>query len=120
MNRGSTAQTMRRYEELLALMEGDSDLLRELIDVFLDDAPQRMGEVRQALGARDATALYRAAHALKGSAGNFGAPEVVGHALRLEAHARAGDLESARIECGLLETEMDRLVRELAAARQVS
>ena len=120
MMQDSTSATMNRYHELLALMEGDQELLQELIEVFLEDAPQRIAAVRSALAARDAELLYKAVHTLKGSAGNFGAPEVVGHALQLEAHARAGDIDSALIEFGFLEAQMDQLVGELAAARQAS
>jgi HPt (histidine-containing phosphotransfer) domain-containing protein len=111
---------MHRYTELLALMDGDQALLQEIIDVFLEDAPQRIERVRRALGARDAEDLYNAAHALKGSAGNFSAPNVVGHARRLEALALEGDLHAAAIEFGFLLPDMDRLVAELAAARNVS
>ena len=106
-----------RYNELLALMEGDRDLLLELIDVFFEDAPQRVEAVRRALAARDAEALYRAAHALKGSASNFGAPNVVGRANRVEALARENDLDAAALEFEFLETDMNQLVAELAAAR---
>lgn len=116
----STSQTTERYNELLALMHGDQELLQELIDVFLEDAPQRIDGVRRALDTRDAGGLYRAAHILKGSAGNFGAPDVVGHALRLEALAQEGALDAAAVQFEFLETEMNRLVAELVAARQVS
>lgn len=113
MNHHAPSDMMNRYHELLTLMEGDHDLLHELIDVFLEDAPERMAAVRQALGAGDAVALYKAAHTLKGSAGNFGATEVVSRALQLEAHARCGDLVSASMEVPLLEADMDRLTSEL-------
>jgi len=106
-----------RFDELLALMEGDRDLLLELIDVFFEDAPQRIEALRRALADRDADALYKAAHALKGSAGNFGAPTVVGRANRLEALARENDLDAAALEFEFLETDMNQLVAELAAAR---
>ena len=113
----NSASPNDRYNELLALMEGDRDLLLELIDVFFEDAPQRVEAVRRALAARDAEALYRAAHALKGSAGNFGAPNVVGRANRVEALARENDLDAAALEFEFLETDMNQLVAELAAAR---
>lgn len=108
-----------RYNELLALMEGDRDLLVELIEVFFEDAPQRVEAVRRALADRDAEALYKAAHALKGSAGNFGAPSinVVGRANRLEALARENDLDAAALEFEFLEPDVNQLVAELAVAR---
>jgi two-component system sensor histidine kinase/response regulator len=114
MNQDSTSATINRYNELLALMEGDHDLLRELVAVFLEDAPRRLAAVRAAVAALDASALYKAAHALKGSAGNFGAAEVVSRALQLEAHARSGDLASASLDVALLEADMNRLTGELA------
>jgi HPt (histidine-containing phosphotransfer) domain-containing protein len=113
----NSASPTDRYNELLALMEGDRDLLRELIDVFFEDAPERLDAVRRALADRDAGALYRAAHALKGSAGNFGAPNVVGRANRLEALARENELDASALEFELLETDVNQLVAELAAAR---
>src|SRR3977135_3259564 len=106
----NSASTTDCYNELLALMDGDRELLLELIDVFLEDAPQRIQAVQSALADRDADAVYRAAHALKGSAGNFGAPEVVSRANRLEALARENDLDAAAIEFEFLETDMNQLV----------
>ena len=113
----STSQTRERYDELLALMDGDQELLQELIDVFLEDAPQRIDGVRRALAAGDAEALYQAAHALKGSAGNFGAPDVVSRAMHLEAHAREDNLDAAAAHFALLEMEMAGLIAELTAVR---
>ena len=115
----NSASPTDRYNELLALMDGDRELLLELIGVFLEDAPQRIQAVRGALADRDADAVYRAAHALKGSAGNFGAPEVVSRANRLEALARENDLDAAAIEFEFLETDMNQLVAELVAARNL-
>jgi HPt (histidine-containing phosphotransfer) domain-containing protein len=115
----NSASPIHRYTELLALMDGDRELLFELIDVFLEDAPQRIQAVRSALADRNADAVYRAAHALKGSAGNFGAPEVVSRANRLEALARENDLDAAAIEFEFLETDMSQLVAELVAARNL-
>ena len=115
----NSASPINRYTELLALMDGDRELLFELIDVFLEDAPQRIQAVRSALADRNADAVYRAAHALKGSAGNFGAPEVVSRANRLEALARENGLDAAGIEFEFLETDMNQLVAELVAARHL-
>jgi HPt (histidine-containing phosphotransfer) domain-containing protein len=115
----NAASPTDRYNDLLALMDGDRELLLELIDVFLEDAPQRIQAVRRALAAHDAEALYRAAHALKGSAGNFGAPDVVSRAIRLEALARENDLDAADIEFRLLETDMSQLVEGLIGAKRL-
>lgn len=80
---------------LLERVEGDAELLREVVELFRADSPRLMEEVRAAVVAGDAAALKRAAHTLKGAAGNFGAAAVVAAALELEAMGRAGDLGGA-------------------------
>ena len=61
-------------EELLSLSEdGDPELLVDLIGMFLEDAPQKLDAIEKALTTRDYDGVERAAHSLKGSAGNLGA-----------------------------------------------
>src|SRR6266498_1426123 len=52
--------------------EDEPDLIVELIDLYLDDAPKLVGEIRRAAKGGDANAIKRAAHALKGSSGSIG------------------------------------------------
>lgn len=68
----------------LERVDGDAALLRELAGIFLDEAPQRMAEIRQAITVRDAETLQRTAHNLKGSVGNFGATAAFDAIRRLE------------------------------------
>jgi PAS domain S-box-containing protein len=75
----------------LARVEGDRELLHEIIGLFLGEAPERMGEIRAAISDRNGNALERAAHSLKGSVSYFGAPRAYGAALRLESIGRDGD-----------------------------
>jgi len=54
-------------------LSGDPELMTDVIRVFLEDLPMRLGAIRSAVTARDAEALRTAAHALKGAAGNLSA-----------------------------------------------
>jgi two-component system sensor histidine kinase/response regulator len=99
---------------ILARFEGDAQLLQEVADLFLQDCPERMTHVREALARRDCPALQRAAHSLKGSASNFGATSTVQAALRIELLARAGDLAQAEEAYAALEQEATRLTWALA------
>src|SRR5713226_9563640 len=56
--------------------EGEADLVVELIDLYLGDAPQWGEAMRTAAAENDATALKRAAHTLKGSSGSLGIRQV--------------------------------------------
>jgi response regulator RpfG family c-di-GMP phosphodiesterase len=60
-------------ERLRKTVGGDAVVLAELIDSFLEDAPQLMTTLRQASEKGDATGLRLAAHSLKSNAADFGA-----------------------------------------------
>src|SRR4029079_7740049 len=71
---GSTSEpAVFDRDAALDRMDGDGDLLKELVGLFLDECPQRMAEIREVLTRRDAARLGQAAHTLKGSVGNFAA-----------------------------------------------
>jgi signal transduction histidine kinase/DNA-binding NarL/FixJ family response regulator/HPt (histidine-containing phosphotransfer) domain-containing protein len=57
--------------EALQRVDGDRELLGELAGIFLDSYPDYLVSIQQALAQNDAQALSFAAHALKGSIGNF-------------------------------------------------
>ncbi|MDP6775428.1 MAG: response regulator [Candidatus Latescibacteria bacterium] len=102
-------------KEALARAAGDRDLLVELADLFLDNCPEFLSEVRSAVGSRDAQALERSAHKLKGSVGNFGARPAFDAAFRLEEIGRVGDLQDAVSCFEILEREIGRFRSVLEA-----
>ena len=67
----------------------DAALLRELVELFLQDAPKREADVRLAVERRDAKRLERAAHSIKGACAIFGAAATLEAAARLERLGRA-------------------------------
>jgi two-component system sensor histidine kinase/response regulator len=99
---------------LMERLEGDAGLLAEIVDLFLKSAPGMMRDIQEGLARRDAGALERAAHALKGSVANFGARAAFEAALRMERLAQEGDLTGARAAWAPLEKEVVRLKRALA------
>ncbi|MBK7875093.1 MAG: Hpt domain-containing protein [Planctomycetes bacterium] len=68
--------------------EDDPGLFFELIDLFLQDAPQRMNEIRRGLEQGDIHLLERAAHTLKSSSANIGALSLSTLCRRMEEQAR--------------------------------
>ena len=73
--------------------------------------------LREAIRNNDHTALFREAHAIKGSTGVFGPSAALDTALRLETLAREGNIPVAMRECAQLEADLDRLAGVL---RQVA
>lgn len=79
-------------QQLRDLDDGRGAILREVVDVFLADAPARLVALRRHLAAGDLKALRETAHALKGAAGNLGLLAVQAACAELERHARSGAL----------------------------
>src|SRR5262249_3282743 len=78
--------------DLLDRAEGDPALLEEIVDLFRETYPGMLAELKQAVDRRDAPAVTRSAHTLKGVVANFGAKAAFTAALRLETLGRAQDL----------------------------
>jgi len=96
-------------------VEGDRDLLEELVRLFIEGYPAAMEDMRHALRDGDAHLLQRLAHTMKGSSANLGADRVSQAALALEMQARSEALESAGRLTDVLQAELDRVLPELEA-----
>jgi HPt (histidine-containing phosphotransfer) domain-containing protein len=97
---------------------GEPDLVEQVLTMFLEDSPARIEAMSTAIGARDAVQLQRAAHNLKGSAGNVGATELQRICQELEAIGKGGQVEGATRFFQELRDEFERVKKE--AARAVS
>lgn len=78
-----------------ARVGGDTELLRELAQLFLEEYPRLVAELRAAHAAGDARGMERSAHGLKGSVANFGARQAVEVAYKIERLGKDGQLASA-------------------------
>jgi HPt (histidine-containing phosphotransfer) domain-containing protein len=105
---------------ILERLEGNSELLTELVQLFLGEAPQLIEAMRKALQRGDLRELRRSAHSLKGAAGNFLAHGTVSAASQLENDAKRGDVESAKAGLATLEVVVKRLLTGLAILCQGS
>ena len=99
---------------LLDRVEGDQELLAEIIHVFLADAPQLLVAMRNALQQGDMILLERAAHSMKGAASNMSASAAVSAASQLEQNAKKKDAESSKSNLAALQGAVERLLPVLA------
>jgi HPt (histidine-containing phosphotransfer) domain-containing protein len=101
--------------EQLKQMSGP-DFINELIDAFLEDGPNMIGQMQIALAAKDVEAFRRNAHSLKSNANTFGATELGVLARELEMMGRANDLDIGdRLE--VLKEAFERAAAELKEMR---
>src|SRR5688500_15995122 len=82
-------------KDALQRLGNDEELLRDIIQIYLEDSPAMLERIHAAVAAADANELQRAAHILKGLAATLSAAEVVGVAQRLEHIGASRNLTDA-------------------------
>ena len=100
-------------DSVLTRLGGDRTLLEEISQIFIEDAPVRLRQIRAALDGRDADALRRAAHGFKGAAANFGATALVDAARALEEIGHRGEFVGHEPVWNTLTMETERLTTTL-------
>jgi CheY-like chemotaxis protein/HPt (histidine-containing phosphotransfer) domain-containing protein len=97
-------------EKLRALrLPGEPDLAREVIELFLVDAPVRIAALRGSIERGDLRGVMHGAHTLKGSASHLGAKLLSTLCAHLEEKARAGAPFNAAFATTSIEEEFGRV-----------
>jgi signal transduction histidine kinase/DNA-binding response OmpR family regulator len=74
----------------------DNDML-ELVEMFVEELPEKVAAIERAIGEQDLVMLATLAHQLTGSAGGYGFPSITESAKAIEQSAKAkDDLEALR------------------------
>jgi signal transduction histidine kinase/CheY-like chemotaxis protein len=104
-------------DELMERLGGDTELLDELIEVFLNDCPTRLVDITTAVDAGDPEALRIAAHTLKGAAGTMAAGAVFEASQTLERLGGEKRMELAAAAVRVLAAEVAKLLATLKAMK---
>jgi two-component system, sensor histidine kinase and response regulator len=91
---------------MLERLGGDEELARQLVELFVNECPRMMTVVRESVAKRDADQIRRAAHAFKGSVGNFTEDAPMTTAFELEQMGREGHIDAAPALLAKLESEV--------------
>jgi signal transduction histidine kinase/DNA-binding response OmpR family regulator len=102
----------------LELLGGDKELLSDICGTFLEESPQLLQSVQEAVRDGRAEDVHRLAHTLKGSVVVFGAQRAADAALRLEQIGKSKNLEQAEEALAALTQEMARLQPEVTTLGQ--
>jgi len=106
-------------DRLREMVGGDEAFLIELIQTFLEDAPQDLTRMRQALESQDAALLRRAAHSLKSNSAEFGASALHQMCKQMEKMGKQGIFDGAAERVSEIESEYERVKKALRAVSQV-
>ena len=99
---------------------GGAKLLTQMIRLFLENAPNRMDQVRKGLSENNVREAERGVHSLKSSAANVGAMRVSRLAAQMEDLAARGELASVAGHLRNLETEFAAAQQRLADILEAS
>jgi HPt (histidine-containing phosphotransfer) domain-containing protein len=104
-----------RMSLALGRVEGDKDLLKELVDTFLEDLSERVAFLTAAIRRGDGQETFRSAHSLRGPLGILCAEKALALAGELETMGRAGQLGEAATVCDAFELEITRAAAFLSS-----
>jgi CheY-like chemotaxis protein/HPt (histidine-containing phosphotransfer) domain-containing protein len=95
---------------LRSLRRGDGpSVLERAIDMYLENAPAALEELRRSIAGGDASAVWRIAHGLKSSSASLGAKQLAQHVGEMEGRARQNDLAEADSRFVSIEAEFKKV-----------
>ena len=97
--------------------EYGEDFLVELIDAYLEDAPNRVAQLRDAFTSRNMENVIHEAHTLKSSSANIGAMALSALAKQVEVAGRNGKSEGMAEDVQRVEKEFIRVKTALEALK---
>jgi signal transduction histidine kinase/CheY-like chemotaxis protein/HPt (histidine-containing phosphotransfer) domain-containing protein len=108
---------MDALARLQEMVGGEPVYLHELIDSFLEDAPQLLADLRRGIDTGDTRSVRVAAHTLKSNAADLGAVRLHDFNRALEDRAKTGVLDGATGLVVEIEQEFVRVQQALQAVR---
>ena len=92
---------------------GEPDVLTEVLKLFLEEVPPRIVRLRNAWQSGNIQEVQRAAHSLKGSAGNIGARRLHAVCRELDDKGRSGDMAALPRLVAAVTAEFDKVEVEI-------
>jgi CheY-like chemotaxis protein/HPt (histidine-containing phosphotransfer) domain-containing protein len=102
-------------DNIRAIDDGDGSVIREVIQMYLDEAPGHLQGLDSAMERSDAAAVGKVAHALKSASFNVGAARLGETARDLERAGKAGDMATAKRLIGAVNGLYQRVEPQLRA-----
>ena len=105
----STGEPVFNRKELLDRLDGNEELIREIVEVFLKDIPLQMGKLKAALQNGEKAVIQLQAHTIKGAAANINAELMRQAAWEVEKAAKEENWEKVPSLVQTLEKRFEEL-----------
>ncbi len=80
------------FDSIAILKEATEEMFNEIIEVYLNDTPERLSLLREAFNSKDLKVLTEESHCIKGSSGNVGAIKLAKICEYIEKSSRDNNL----------------------------
>ncbi len=102
------------FEELIDIGPTEGiELVRELVRIFFEEAPSRIGRLRRGVAEGNSQMVAQAAHAMRGGAAGLGAVGLSAVCASIERQARTGNLTGLEGEVEAIVSGMPRLEEKI-------
>ena len=91
----------------------DKEIIKEIIEMYIQEYPDRMVEIRKNIQENDMVHLQRNAHSLKGVTAHFFDPESVAQTIAFEQKCIAEDIPAVNEHLDQIIKSLEKLVIEL-------
>ena len=115
-DRMSNVQSKESIISWSSIMEtcGDEDMVERIVEMFLEDAPQSMRLLADAIETQDSGGISLYAHQLKGAAGHIAAKRLSEKTYNLECAGDEKDVETAILLFDDVKSEFEKVVKFLS------
>lgn len=103
-------------QEALARVDQDQEILQMMVELFLEQGLKDLADIKAAVVGRDAAAVARSAHRLKGAVLQFCAPSAIAVTAELEQLGKSGDIGGVDAVYDRVAQELHRLLAALRTA----
>ena len=110
-----TPEPIVNEAELLARVDNDAELLRELIAIFKVEFPRHLSELREAIGQGNLKSVRKSCHTMRGMLSNLGATRATEAAAQLEQSRDSSDGAELKSALARFESEVMNLLPALEA-----
>jgi two-component system sensor histidine kinase/response regulator len=111
--RESVPQVSVNTHELLERVDGDRELIAELLELLRNDYPRQIEAMHRAIDSNNSESLEQVAHSMRGALGNLAAVNGAVIASELERIGKSGCNADAPKRLAELEVELGRVVCQL-------
>lgn len=114
---GSPSEAFAAIARMKQTYESASELVDEILDMFVADAPERIAALQQAVGAADYETARRAAHSLANTTGALRCERALKAARDTETAARGEDCDALTRAAAALTTAVEEILSAIETHR---